>query len=188
MKKQLFKLLTPALLLMLFWSGCKKDRDQVAVPPPVLNAPELITSMVLVFTDSSNVSNIIKAEFRDPDGPGGNAATKFDTIKLSPNKTYSLNILLLDETKNPIDTVSEEIWKERNDHQFFFSHSGINVSITYLDVDGNGYPVGLTTKWRTGIASLSTSKITLKHQAGTKNGTMGPGETDVEVNYQTKIQ
>jgi hypothetical protein len=180
-----------ALTLVLFiciWWSCKKDKDLVAVPQPILNSPELITSMVLMFTDSANVSDLIKAEFRDPDGPGGNSATKFDTIKLKPNKTYLLNLILIDETKMPFDTISNEIAKEKNDHQFFFSHTGLNLSTSYLDKDGNGLPVGLLTKWRTSNASIGSSKITLKHQVGIKNGTIAAGDTDAEVIYQTKIQ
>lgn len=175
-------------ILISIWTGCKKDKDQVKLPPPVLNSPELITSMVIEFTDSSNTSNSIKAEFRDADGPGGNSATKFDTIKLAPNKTYLVNLIILDETKNPIDTVSQEIWEERNDHQFFFTHTGININTYYLDIDLNGYPVGLSTKWRTKNAGTGTSRVILKHQVGVKNGTEAPGETDIDVLFNAKIQ
>lgn len=188
MKIQLTKLLTAVILLTMFWSACKKDKDLVAVPQPIVNAPELITSMVLFFTDSANISDKIKAEFRDPDGPGGNAAIRFDTIKLKPNKTYSMSLILLDETKIPFDTISNEVAKEKNDHQFFFSNTGLNLTTTYLDQDGNGLPVGLSTKWRTGNVSQGISKITLKHQVGSKNGSITTGDTDAEVIYQTKIQ
>lgn len=185
------KSLKPILILILFlcfWSSCKKDKDQVTLPQPILNSPELITSMVLQFTDSAATTNIIKAEFRDPDGPGGNPASKFDTIKLTSNRTYLVKLMLLDETKNPIDTVSDEIWNERNDHQFFFTHSLSNISTTYLDFDTNGLPVGLSTKWRTKNAGSATSQIILKHQAGIKNGSQNNGDTDVDILFQSKIQ
>ncbi len=188
MKSTTIKAIVFNLILVLLFTNCKKDKDLVPVPQPILNSPELTTSMVLKLTDSSNTSNIILCEFRDPDGPGGNTATKFDTIKLLSNKTYILKLILLDETKNPIDTVSNEIWDERNDHQFFFTHSGVSINSTYLDNDENGYPVGLTTKWRTSATSAGTSKIVLKHQAGTKNGSESLGETDIEVIFQSKVQ
>lgn len=174
--------------LLTFWSGCKKDKNQVKLPQAILNSPELITSMVLQFTDSSNTSTVIKAEYRDSDGPGGNSATKFDTIKLASNKTYLVKLILLDEAKNPIDTVSNEIWEERNDHQFFFTHATINFTTYYLDIDSNGYPVGLSTKWRTKSVGTGTSRVVLKHQVGVKNGTAAPGETDIDVLFQSKIQ
>lgn len=187
MKKIPIKPLVACTILLGLACGCKKDKDQVKLPPPVLNSPELITSMTLRFTDSSNVALWVSAEYRDPDGPGGSQAIKYDTIKLSSGKTYMVDLILLDETKNPVDSVSEEIREERNDHQFFFTHTGVNLSTSYLDSDSNGLPVGLSTKWRTGSSGNGTSRIRLKHQAGTKNGTDGPGETDIDVTFQTKI-
>jgi hypothetical protein len=184
MKKITLVTLSVLLLAML---SCKKDKDLQPLPPPVTNSPELITSMKLIFTDSANTSNVYSAFFNDPDGPGGNGPLQFDTIKLSSNKTYLVNLILLDQTKNPGDTVSKEIWNERDDHLFFFQHSGINIQTLYMDVDSKNLPVGLSTKWRTAAAAIGTSKVTLKHQAGTKNGSITPGETDVEVLFQTKI-
>jgi hypothetical protein len=178
-------LLTATLIVLAY--SCKKDKDLQPLPPPVTNSPELITSMKLIFTDSANASNVYSAFFNDPDGPGGNAPVQFDTIKLSPNKTYLVNLILLDQTKNPIDTVSKEIWNERDDHMFFFQHSGVSIQTLYMDVDSKNLPVGLSTKWRTGAAANGSSKVTLKHQVGTKNGSITPGETDVEVLFQTRI-
>lgn len=154
----------------------------------MLNPPELITSLVVKFTDSSDVSRTFSAAFRDPDGPGGTPPVKFDTIRLAPFKTYKVSVLLLDETKNPVDSVSEEIWKERNDHQLFFNYNTISINAVYLDADDKGYPVGLSTKWRTGSAGKGTSQVRLKHQVGVKNGTDIPGETDIDVSFQTTIQ
>jgi len=186
--KKILKSTLTLLLFIVFFMSCKKDDDQVTLPQPILNSPELITSMVLQFTDSANATNIIKAEFRDPDGPGGKPASKFDTIKLASNRTYLVKLMLLDETKNPTDTVSDEIWEERNDHQFFFMHSVTNISTSYLDFDTNGLPLGLSTKWRTKNAGSATSQIILKHQAGIKNGTQNIGDTDVDILFQSKIQ
>lgn len=173
--------------VLILFAACKKDKDLQPLPPPLTNSPELITSLKLLFTDSANTSTVLTAYFNDPDGPGGNAPVQFDSIKLQPNKTYLVNLLLFDQTKNPVDTVSKEIWEERDEHMFFFQHSGVTIQTLYLDVDTKSLPVGLSTKWRTGSASNGTSKITLKHQAGTKNGTITPGETDVEVLFQTKL-
>jgi hypothetical protein len=33
-----------------------------------------------------------------------------------------------------------------------------------------------------------TSRVVLKHQVGVKNGTAAPGETDIDVLFQSKIQ
>jgi hypothetical protein len=184
MKKSIMLLILTALFIAV---SCKKDKDLQPLPPPVTNSPELITSMKLIFTDSANTASSVSAYFNDPDGPGGNSAIQFDTIKLQSNKNYLVNLLLFDQTKNPVDTVSQEIWQERDEHIFFFQHSGVTIQTLYLDADSKSIPVGLSTKWRTGSIANGTTKITLKHQPGTKNGTITPGETDVEVLFQTKL-
>lgn len=188
MKQLSTKSLLFFILLALTMQSCKKDKDQVELPPAVLNSPELITSLVIQFKDSANTNNVTRAEYRDPDGPGGNAAIKFDTIQLKINTTYFVELIVLDETKNPMDTVSNEIWEERNDHQFFFKHTNTSIVTTYLDKDTNGYPVGLSTKWRTNSSQTGSSNIILKHQVNLKNGTEAPGETDIDVNFHTKIK
>jgi hypothetical protein len=175
------------LLLFVVGASCKKDKDQPKLPPPLLNSPELITGLVINFVDSANALNKTTAEFRDPDGPGGNSPTRFDTIKLESGKTYYATILVLDETKNPVDTVSKVIEQEKDNHQFFFTHSGISLSTFYLDKDSKGLPFGLSTKWRTASSGTGTSKVVLKHQVGVKNGSEATGETDIEVLFQTII-
>lgn len=181
------KIITLSLITLTFFA-CKKEKDIVSLPPPITNSPELITSIELQFRDSANTSNLITAKYRDPDGPGGNSAVQFDSVKLQANKTYFVDLLLFDETKNPIDTVSKEIFEERDEHQFFFEHSN-TISTFYLDTDTKGLPIGLKTKWRTKNPSLGTSKVILKHQTdGTKNGSVSTGETDVEVTFKNKVQ
>ena len=177
-----------SMLCLLVFIQCKKDNNNVEVPPTPQDSPELLTSMILQFKDSANTTNSYQAEFRDPDGPGGKNASRFDTIRLKTNSTYFLNIILLDETKTPIDTISKEVWNKRNEHQLFFNYSNINIISLYLDKDDNGLPLGLNSKWRCGSASTGSSKITLKHQPNIKNGNINSGETDIELNFQTILK
>jgi hypothetical protein len=192
MKTKLFTTLLLAVLSALLLStSCKKDEDLDPVAPPAQNAGEVITTIKLTFTDSANASNVFNATFNDPDGDGGNGPTQFDTITLAPNKTYFVSILLLDITKSPVDTISNEVLEEANDHMFFFHHTGVGVNTIYLDQDTNNPPlgIGLSTKWKTdGTLTNGTSQIILKHQPGSKNGTETPGDTDVDVTFQCKIQ
>ena len=188
MKTNRFNILIASTLLVILTMSCKKNNSKVEEPPAVTDSPELLTSMILQFRDSANVNNLITTEFRDPDGPGGKNPTKFDTIQLATNKTYLLKIILLDETKNPIDTVSKSVWEKRNEHQIFFSQSNVNLVTQYLDIDGNGLPVGLSSKWKTGASITGSSKITLKHQPNLKNGSITSGETDIELSFQTHIK
>ena len=153
------------------------------------NEEEVITTVDLTFVDSSDVSNTVKAIFKDTDGSGGNAPTQFDDIRLMPNKTYTLKVGVFDESKSgKKEDIGAEILKEADDHQFFFVKNGVNLTVSYLDKDSKNKPLGLQTKWKTGNASQGKVKITLKHQPNTKDGNIGTGSTDVELDWTTKIE
>lgn len=186
MKKSLFLL---TVIITLF-SACKKDEDLVPVPQPVQNESEVITTFKITFVDSANTSNIHVATFRDPDGEGGVAPDIFDTIQLQPNTTYYASIVLLNELSSPVDTISNEVLEEANDHQFFFTFSGVSITQSYMDFDTNTppLPIGLSSKWKTGAATNGSSQIILKHQPGIKDGLITTGETDIDLTFVTKIQ
>ena len=193
MKTQIKKITFIALMTVALFSGCKKDKDEDAVPtpPPPTNEEEVITTFTLYFIDSANSLNTTSATFRDPDGDGGSAYTQFDTINLMPNKTYYAQLVILNETTSPADTISNEILNEGNDHMFFYTVSGANATVVITDLDTNTptpLPIGLQSKWRTGATSTGTSQIILKHQPGVKDGTITPGTTDIDLTFHTKIQ
>ncbi|QNF35870.1 hypothetical protein HUW51_16845 [Adhaeribacter swui] len=165
--------------------SCDKDDDDADAP---VNESELITTVTLTMREVGT-ANTVTATFRDPDGEGGNAPTQFDEIVLKPNTVYNTTITLLDESKTPPADITEEIEEEEEDHQFFFTPTaGLNVSVAYDDGDDNNLPVGLETKITTGAPSTGSLKVTLKHQVGTKNNNIATGETDVELNFITKVQ
>lgn len=188
MKKKTIRLLFMAIAVTAVWTGCKKDKDLVPVPQPVVNEPEVITTMKLTFVDSSNTSNIKYATFRDPDGDGGGGPDIFDTIKLQHGKTWLTSIQVLNETVSPVEDITPEILDEKNDHLFCFTPSGTSASVVITDVDGNSLPVGLQSKWKTTTNGNGTMQIVLKHQPGIKTGSCSLGDTDIDVTFQVKIQ
>jgi len=167
--------------------SCKKDDDLVDVPAPDQNEVELITTFKIIFTDPANVAPTVEAIFRDEDGDGGNAPSQFDDIVLAENTTYNAEIILLNESESPADTISNEVLEEDGEHLFCFTPAGTNVIITRTDTDGT-FEVGLQSQWVTGAASQGTTEISLKHQPGVKDGSCAPGETDIELNFVTIIQ
>jgi len=171
-------------------TGCKKDDDLVDVPQPVVNEPEIITSMFLMLTDSATSTPFDTVAFRDLDGDGANAPVQWDTLRLNANTTYMMNVLLLNEIPTPADTISNEVAEEANDHQFFFNIAGVSLTHTYLDQDTNTppLPLGLVNKIRTGAAGTGTFQVVLKHQPGIKDGQQTTGDSDVDVTFQTIIQ
>lgn len=202
-----------ALLTVFIFSACKKDKNTPEPapnnPPPPVNTEEVITTMKLYFTDSAT-SAVSVFGFQDADGDGGNAGGFLGTnqsdsvFTLAANRTYFMEIVLLDVTKSPVDTISNEVEEEGQDHMFFFNGSdptgtpfstvlsGSNIKVTYTDLD-TGTPargIGLHTRVRT-YASTSPVKhpftVTLKHQPGTKNGTFAPGESDVEIGFKVVV-
>lgn len=181
-------LLFSIIAVLSICAGCKKDKDPVADPPPVVNQSEVITTLKLIFVDSSNTSDIRSATFRDPDGDGGAGPDIYDTIKLASNKTWLTSIYILNETVSPVDTISKEVLEEANDHIICFTPTGVSAAVTITDLDGNSRPIGLQSKFKTMNSGTGTMQIILRHQPGVKDGTCSPGSTDVDVTFQTKIQ
>jgi hypothetical protein len=184
MKKNKFLYLN--LLIVLSWQACKKDSDLPKLPEPI-NEPEVITSLIITFTDSANASNIITAKFIDNDGDGGNQPTTFDSIQLKSNTTYYTSLALFNGILN--EEITSEIAEEANDHLVIFKATGINLNIFISDSDNNSppLPIGLKSKWHTGIAGNGAVEIILKHQPGIKDGTEAPGDTDVDLIFLTSI-
>lgn len=179
-----------SLGLMVFTVSCgdKNNCEDPNNPNPCGNEEELVTTLRLTFTDSLG-SLPQTFVFKDADGTGGNAPSQWDTIKLSPNRTYFVTLKLLNESVTPTDTISNEVLEEANDHLFIFKQGGgINLTTSILDKDAANLPLGLQSKWRTGAVSTGTSQVILKHQPGVKNGSEVLGTTDVDVIFQTKIQ
>lgn len=190
MKNFLSSIFFVAVTTAVIFTGCKKDDDDVTTPPPVANDQEIISSVRLVITDSITGAPIDTVVFLDPDGDGSGAPTIFDTLRLQASTTYLVDVVLLNTLANPVDTISNEVLEEANDHQFFFTITGATITHTYLDLDTNTppLPIGLQNKFRTGAASTGTTQVILKHQPGTKNGNITTGDTDVDVTFQTIIQ
>lgn len=166
------------------FTQCKDSGDDVQ--PDDEN--ELITSVVLNFTEQGT-SNVVSFAYKDADGEGGNAPTRFDTIALKPNTTYALAIEFLDESKTPVDNITDEIEEESDEHLLVYTPSPASLlTYTYEDKDANNYPIGLKGKAVTGAAGIGKLKVQLRHQPGAKNGTPTPGSDDVNLDFNLKIK
>ncbi|HOZ87135.1 MAG TPA: hypothetical protein PL029_05205 [Bacteroidia bacterium] len=218
MKTSLKTLASIIIMSMLILNtSCKKDKNEPdpEPAPPTPDPQEVITTFKLILTDSAS-NGVISHLFKDPDGEGGQPAyygpsssSQTDSvITLAANKTYYGEIILLDETKTPVDSTSNEVEEEGQEHMFFYNNGnntiinsgnpytvqlkGSNVKVTYIDLD-QGSPqrgIGLKTKWRTNTATGGTKhllNITLRHQADTKDGTYAPGESDISVDFKLKV-
>lgn len=187
-RKSFSLMAAPALIILLLQvSGCGSDD---VVNPPNPNEQELITTLVINLTDSVTLAQT-SFQFDDPDGEGGNSPSRFDTILIEANKTYFGQIVLLNKSVTPVDTISNEVMEEGVDHQFFFTTTDVSTVISYADADINGNPIGLETIWRNGSAGNGNIQVVLKHQPGTKApapGNPAIGETDVQIDFITRVQ
>ena len=186
--------------------GCKKDEDLAVVPPASENEMEVITDIKLIFTNSSDASDIVEARAQDPDGLGVQELVILDTINLDVNKTYTLTYEIFNNLETPGEDIGAEILEEDNEHKFFYSFSNnafaspsgngnidaVSDPLTYNDVDENGNAVGLSTSWATPSSVLSGGTVTtrLQHQPDVKTSTSGAndGDTDFELSFVLNIQ
>jgi hypothetical protein len=182
------KHLIPIFLILAIFSSCKKESK------PETNDEEVITTMKLTFVPVGG-GTTLTYQYDDADGPGGNAPVQ-DVIALSPSKSYQVSIQLLNKTVNPASDITTEVQAESDAHRFYYEPSaGSNITVSQLDNDANGVPLGVSGTWTTGAASTGTLKVTLRHYPGTPPGkeTTDPvnstkSATDVEVVFNTSIQ
>jgi hypothetical protein len=176
-----------ALALSLVLFSCKKET-------PEKNDEEVITTVTVKLTPTDG-GNPLSFSYEDLDGPGGNNPS-IPAINLSANKTYSVSIYVLDKTKNPADSVSNEIKSEADAHRFYFEPTAnSNIAVDSLDQDANGVSLGLNSRWTTGAAASGTMKITLRHYGGTPPNKLEAdpvnspkSSTDIEIDFPTNIQ
>lgn len=188
MKKQFIKLVVGILFSATLITSCKKD----TVEEP--NQEEVITTMRLTFVPVGG-GTTLTYQFDDTDGPGGSAPTQ-DEIVLAPSKSYNVSLQLLNKTETPVADITTEILAEADAHRFYYEPTaGSNISVSGLDNDANGVPLGVTSTWATGVIATGKIMVTLRHYPGTPPG-KATGDlvnstksgTDIEVEFNTRIQ
>ena len=184
------------IALATVWVGCKKDKVDPLIPPAPINEEELITDAYIIFTDAGGNTYEWHAAtdegFGHDHGGGeheeGEIHIHGDT--LPAGTVLQAEIILLNRSVSPIDTISHEVLAEGDEHQFFFIPEGIDASFSYLDQDEDGLPIGLLSQWTTGAAGSGEVKVFLRHglnksAAGVSNGDMtnAGGSTDLEIHF-----
>jgi hypothetical protein len=175
-----------ALLILL--NGCRKGTD-----PLPADENELITTVTLRFTQAGT-TNVQTATYQDKDGDGGAVPTKFDSITLTANTSYSLTVDLLDESKTPTVSVTNEVKEKQDEHLLVYAADPASLlTYTYGDKDSRNLPLGLTGTVKAGAAGAGKLNVRLRHQPpinGTivKDGTPTPGSDDVNLNFGLMIK
>lgn len=189
MKLQLAKIVFGIFIAGALLTACTKDKDE-----PEENEEEVITTMKLTFVPVGG-GTTVTYQFKDPDGPGGTAPTQ-DEIVLAPSKTYNVTVQLLNETETPAEDITLEVQAEADAHRIYYQPSGpSNITVSGLDNDPNGVPLGVISTWTTGAVANGTIVVTLRHFGGTPPGKAAAdpvdspkSSTDIDVTFVTKIQ
>lgn len=180
-------------LVIMALPACKDDDEDPPAPPSV-NEEELITTVRLTMVPALGGDTAV-FDWLDLDGDGGNAPIIIGDTLVN-GAVYNASLLLLNETGNPADTISNEVANEAEAHQFFFTTTGSGLSWTaYGDVDANGNPIGLASTWTTAGAGSGSLSVVLRHEpdktaTGVSNGdiTNAGGDTDIEVSIPFLVQ
>jgi hypothetical protein len=170
------------------------------------DVPELITRVTLTFSPKSGGDPIVIAAV-DPDGEGVQNIEPEGLIVLDNNSEYILTLTLTNELAKPGDEaydVTAEVEEEGDEHLIYYSWTGSlfvdpagdgNIDVrsdplNYNDEDVNGLPIGLSTTWTTGNASVGSIRIVLKHQPDLKSeiSQASDGETDLDIIFQVEVQ
>lgn len=193
-------------LLAILFAGitavsCGDDDDAPAEEDEV----EVITNVGLIFTNTSDPSDVVIASAVDPDGEGILELEVLNPINLAADTEYMLTFTILNALDpNDAEDIGEEILEEDDEHQIFYSftagtfespmgNGNIDSSadpVNYNDMDDNGNPVGLSTTWITSATAVSGTFTTrLQHQPGEKSDTTGAsdGDTDFDLEYVINI-
>ena len=175
------KLLAILFISVFTFTACSDDDDDHDHD----SEEELITTVKYTLT---NGSDVVTLTYSDPDGEGGNEPIYEVSGNLTANSTYTGMIELLNETESPVEDITEEVKDEADEHEFFYTSSGL--TITKTDVDGNGFPLGVETSLITAGAGSGTLTIVLKHEPTKPNdgsSSSAGGSTDVEVTFNVTI-
>ena len=176
------KFLTISIFAIALFASCSDDD----VPEPV-NEEEVITTLTVTL-DSGSGSVVM--QYQDLDGDGPDAGTVTVSGPLSANTSYDGSIVLLNETEDPAENVTEEIEEEDLDHQFFYTvGSGLDVTTEYTSFDSAGNELGLTFLLNTAGASSGGLTFTLRHEPNKPNTGLADagGETDIEVTFDVAV-
>ena len=199
-----------ASLVMIAGCGDDDDDDNDDMDPDAENPEEVITDVTLTFTPDGGGA-AITATAEDPDGEGPEDLEITQDIELAANTTYTLTIDLLNaEDPDDVESITEEIDEEADEHMFFFAWTGDVFSdpegngnadnredvVSYNDEDSAGLPLGLSTTWTTGDASTGTLRIALKHQpeapdgtaVKTETSTINDGDSDIDITWDVTIE
>lgn len=178
------------LLMSVLVSSCKKEEKAVS---PSYPGNEFMTTVKIRLENTTDANDTIWAVWKDLSNGLNDPDTSQAFMDLKKNSTYVATVHFYDETQNPAEDLTPEIWERRNYHLYAFFMTGAianNMVIQSTDYDTNNppLPVGLTNNFIIGD-SVCNGRLegVLRHQPNGKDGTFAPGSTDSDVFFRVNI-
>jgi hypothetical protein len=178
------KFLTAAVFTSLLFIGCSDDDA-----PEAVNEEEVITTLTVTLVPEDGGTEVI-LQTRDLDGDGPDAPV-ITTGNLAAGVTYSGSIVLLNETEEEPDNITEEVEEESDEHQFFYTTTGgLDVTTTYNNFDSADNPLGTQFTLVAGAVSSGTLTFTLRHEPTKPNEGLedAGGETDISAEFEVSVE
>jgi hypothetical protein len=188
MKPLIFSGALSIAALSVLFTACKKN------DPPVPVEEELITTLKLNVTATGFSKSFI---YKVENGFGGSdsGTVVIDTIALTPNTTYNVEVEVLNEKENPAEDITSEILKENEAHLFLYNTNPATgagaITFSNGSKDDKGAPFNQTINFTTGAAGSGSLTVHLMHLPSDKNGTTpaaAGGSTDLEAVFPVKLQ
>ncbi len=191
MKNQLLKIGAVLFFASLAFTACKKDDDN-----PAPDEQELITTIKLTLTNSSNATDVHTYTYKVENGfnstsPGVVVA---DTLELQAGVHYNSSVMVLNEKASPVEDITSEIIGEKDEHLFLYNSvpvTGAGAVVFSGGVqDDNGKPFNLTGVLTGNTAGQGKLNLFLMHQPTDKTGTTpaaSGGETDVAAVFPVAV-
>jgi hypothetical protein len=196
------KLKTNIILLLIASTtsmlGCQKEDPK----KPSSNTPqEQITTVILKgynHDDPSDSLHQFMIKWEDLDGDGGNPPS-IDSLILDTGFEYHINLIIIDKTKTPFDTVSNEIENLKNVHQFFYTPSKElegKMEVEINDFDDNNPPLPFGMEVHLHVTSDTLYKlpvtgklnIVLSHYDGIPKTAKPSPESDIDINIPIRLK
>jgi hypothetical protein len=129
----------------------------------------LVTALILNVTDSAG--NTAVYEWADPTLDGSNVT--IDEVVLTAGEIYDVNVEVRNQLEEPVEDVTVQIIELDDEHQFFFTGSGVVgpasdssaavIEHSYSDTDRYGLPFGIDNTFDAFARGSGDLEVTLRH-------------------------
>ncbi|MEM8557779.1 MAG: hypothetical protein AAGG50_08135 [Bacteroidota bacterium] len=133
----------------------------VEIQEPLAGEPEVISTVNLTFAPQGGGAATTSTANFDENG----TLQAVGIIQLTSGTVYDVSIELLDEFQTPPDDITGEIRAEAENHRFFYTPEGgvaNRITISDLDTDSNGDPLGVTFQAAVSAGSAATGSFRAK--------------------------